>query len=312
MFHASTTIWHSHTNTDPLSVKNGRFVFRVMDRLTNAWGTVGNVTRPFRGAFNLLMAPITYPTKAMLYGIRSAYRGIIKPITKATLIISGTAYEAGAGLKDTIVNPTRTMVKASLTDIKANIWDLPMHILKKGFRFPFDVVKAPGRFLGGAWEMLKDIPKNIGNLINNTRQNLDSVLNNLVSLNPKETVKSTVKMARDAVKDIFVNPVKSAIKPISKPVVPLTELPVGSAKIFAYSKYQYAPSLVKSFREFINGLIRIKNAPGTELPADKLQALRQIHGESKPKLSYANEAETAASTSPRRGGGRQRTAAAAA
>lgn len=302
MFHASTTIRHNHLRTEPFSAKERRLVFAgpgignalssLGAKASSAWGTLGRMTSPFRGAARVLALPITAPTRVTWWTIKQAYDKIAKPTIHAGSIVAGSAVEAAAGAKDAVWEPTKTLLGSSYTDIKANLWDLPKHLIGSAFKLPFELMKAPGRFAGGVLELLKDIPKNLSALISNTRQNVTNVLGNIFSLSPKEAVKSTIQLARDAVNDTLVNPLKSTLKPFSKPLIPLTEMPVGGAKILIGSKYQYGPAIIESFRECFTGLVRIKNAPGTELNVKAIEELRgEIFDESKGKLVKSGSPE---------------------
>ncbi len=176
-----------------------------------------------------------------------------------------------------------------------NLWDLPRHNIKSILKLPFDAVKAPKRFWDGTMEMLKDIPTNLRNLIGNTRQNIESVLGNIMSLSPRQTVDSIIKTGRDGINDLFLNPLKSHAKPFSRPVLPLAELPVGATKILAKSKIQYATAFRKGFSQLLDAGKRIWNSPGHEL---NMKALQDLRGIAMPPARPATTAPAASASRP--------------
>lgn len=282
MFHSSTTLWQKNDHSNPLNPMGNRPVFKVNESVVNffskisgfgggVYDTANYLTAPFVGPIKFLLLPITAPTQIALWSLKTGYKWVAKPVFKAGMVGTGTAWEMASGIKDAIVNPALTLAKAPLVNLKMSLWDFPTYLVKSAVRLPGEILKTPGRFLSEAKKMFMEFPGKVANVYKTTRDNVAKVLENmatpseLIIPNPIEIAKSIGKATRDLVKGALVDPMKDSFNLLWNPVAPLVALPAGAAGIVLNSKWQYATSMVKAAGEARTGVKRVIDAPGKKL-----------------------------------------------
>jgi len=277
MFHSSTTIWRQNDHSNPLSPMGNRPVFskaseaitRFYSKVSGAKGevfdTISALTAPIRGPLKVLLFPVTAPTQIAMWSLKNGYNWVAKPLIRAGMIASGTAWEIGGGIKDAIYNPAKTLVKAPIVNLKMSLLDFPISLLKGMVKLPGEMLRTPGRILSEIKKTILEFPGKVIGVAKTTRDNVAEVLENLGSLKPIEATKSIAKTTRDAIKGTLVDPVKDTLSHLWNPIAPLCALPAAPVGIVLGSKWQYATSMWKAAGEARNGVKRIIAAPGKEL-----------------------------------------------
>lgn len=300
----TTTHWQART-ANPLNAMENRRVFASLDVAKNVgefYGKVGSfgknaanvvstVVKPIIGPLRILMFPFTAPTQIALWSVGKAYTWGVKPAAKATRVTAGTIMEMGAGLKEATYDPALTLAKAPLRNLKMNMLDLPIHILKSAVKLPMEFVRTPGRILSEIKKATLEFPGKVGGFIKNTRDNLTKVLDNVGQLKPIEATKSLIKTVRDAAVGALVNPVVGTLQHAWAPMAPLMAMPLGAGSILYESKKQYFTSIAEAGGQFRNGVKRMIDAPGKELDTHGIkQWWKEVSPEEKKEVSHAQDA----------------------
>lgn len=315
MFLPVTTHWHTKT-ANPLNSMENRRVFASLDIAKNVgdfYGKVGSfgknatsaisaVARPIIGPLRFLLLPFTAPTQIALWSAGKAYTWGVKPIINGSRIAAGTAMEMGAGLKEATYDPALTLAKAPLRNLKMNLLDLPIHILKGAVKLPMELLRTPGRILSEIKKTTLEFPGKVGGFIKKTRENLKKVLDDVGHLKPIEATKSLIKTARDAVTGALVDPVVGTFQHSWAPIAPLMAMPLGAGSILYESKKQYLTSMADAGRQFRGGISRIIQAPGKELDTHGIkQWWKEVSPEEKEAAAHGHppaDAEPKASKKP--------------
>lgn len=251
---------------------------RAWDSVTGAVGgvasTIGKVTRPIRGAVGIVLAPLSVPKKITVGALRTAYAWTVVPAANAIDLVAGAVKEGALGAKDATWTPLKTIMASGIRDIRMNLVDLPLTVGRNLATVPGHLLHTPGNFLKGTKESLTDIPKNIRALITNTRKNVSEVFSRLISLRPWQALKPIGHGMKDFAKDTIVNPVRSALKPLTESLNPFAQMALETGGVAIGAKWQYIPSTTTAYKESWAGLLRAAHAPGHRLgwpPLDLLQ-----------------------------------------
>jgi hypothetical protein len=279
----------------------GKFYGSAGSVLGDTIDTFKFIANPILKPAKILFFPLYAPTAIVMWSIKKGYNYIAKPLWNAGLMAAGTVAEMAEGAKKATIDPAMTLASAPFVNLKMNCVDLPIHILKKGFLLPFELIKTPGRIASETWKALKGFPRKVWSLMQGTRKNVGEVLNNVTGMKPIESLKSLKNTVRDLAKGVLVDPMVATYKHIKAPLVPVMDLPYGAAEIIVKSKWQYLTSFKKAAEQARDGIKTIINAPGKKLNFDELKKWGDdvFGSEEAPKPVVETPPETAPRGGPR-------------
>lgn len=237
MFHNSTTLHHSHSQSFALG-KEKRLVYIGWLAQKKMVAAVGwEYMRPLRKVARVYSWAFGWPL--ITKGADLAMKGLDKTIHGAELA-AHTALEGGKGVLQMTAEPIGRLVYSRLVALKRFLVDVPIATVSAAIRTPIALAKSPLEMIRGVRSAISSVPGNVGEIFNSIRE---------------FSLMDTLRNTRKAVTDVLLPPITMPVKPIFTPTYEL-------GKTIFDANWQTVQTARSNLTQVVpNGARKVWNAP---------------------------------------------------